>query len=33
MEVAAMDRLGRLPIEVLDLLRWLRENGVEIVSL
>ena len=32
-KVAALDRLGRSLTEVLDLLGWLRENGVEIVSL
>ena len=32
-KVAALDRLGRSPSEVLELLGWLRENGVEIVSL
>ena len=32
-KVAALDRLGRSLTEVLELLGWLRENGVEIVSL
>ena len=32
-KVAALDRLGRLLTEVLELLGWLRENGVEIISL
>ena len=32
-KVAALDRLGRSLIEVLDLLGWLRENEVEIISL
>ena len=33
MKVAALDRLGRSLIEVLDLLGWLWENEVEIISL
>ena len=32
-KVAALDRLGRSLTEVLELLGWLRENGVEIISL
>ena len=32
-KVAALDRLGRSLAEVLELLGWLRENGVEIISL
>ena len=32
-EVAALDRMGRSLIEVLELLGWLRENGVEIIRL
>ena len=32
-KVAALDRLGRSLTEVLDLLGWLRENEVEIISL
>ena len=32
-KVAALDRLGRSLTEVLELLGWLPENGVEIVSL
>ena len=32
-KVAALDRLGRSLTEVLELLGWLRENGVEIMSL
>ena len=33
LKVVALDRLGRSLTEVLELLGWLRENGVEIVSL
>ena len=33
MKVAALDRLGRSLSKVLELLGWLRENGIEIVSL
>ena len=33
MKVAALDRLGRSLSEVLELLGWLRENGIEIISL
>ena len=32
-KVAALDRLGRSLTEVLELLGWLREKGVEIISL
>ncbi len=32
-KVVALDRLGRSLTEVLELLGWLRENGVEIISL
>ena len=32
-KVTALNRLGRSLTEVLDLLGWLRENGVEIISL
>ena len=32
-KMAALDRLGRSLTEVLELLGWLRENGVEIISL
>ena len=32
-KVTALDRLGRSLTEVLDLLGWLSENGVEIISL
>ena len=32
-KVAALDRLGRLLAEVLELLGWLRENQVEVSSL
>ena len=32
-KVAALDRMGRSLTEVLELLGWLRENGVEIISL
>ena len=32
-KVAVLDRLGRALTEVLDLLGWLRENEVEIISL
>ena len=32
-KVAALDRLGRSLTEVLELLGWLLENGVEIISL
>ena len=33
MKVAALDRLGRSLTEVLELLGWLRENQVEVISL
>ena len=33
MKVAALDRLGRSLTEVLELLGWLRERGVEVISL
>ena len=33
LKVVALDRLGRSLTEVLELLGWLRENGVEIISL
>ena len=33
MKVAALDRMSRSLTEVLELLGWLRENGVEIISL
>ena len=32
-KVAALDRLGRSLTEVLELLGWLREKGVEVISL
>ena len=32
-KVAALDRLGRSLTEVLELLGWLRENHVEVISL
>ena len=32
-KVAALDRLGRSLTEVLELLGWLRENQVEVISL
>ena len=32
-KVAALDRLGRSLTEVLELLGWLRERGVEVISL
>ena len=32
-KVAALDRLARSVTEVLELLGWLRENGVEVISL
>ena len=33
MKVVALDRLGRSLTEVLELLGWLRNNHVEVVSL